>query len=245
MQDLQGILVVSLEQAVAAPLATARLADAGARVIKVERPEGDFARGYVSALEQDIAALDHAGVSALMAPKVESPAQLAEASRLSDGIPLIALIETPLGVLNLREIGATSGLCGLMLGSEDLSAALGIDLDQGGLKMPAAQLAMVAAAFQLLPIGFPGSIANFRDLDLYAAQIGEARGLGFHAVAAIHPTQLPVIRQALSPTPSEIDWAGKVVEQAAAAGAVSAIDGMMIDAPVIARARRILARIQS
>lgn len=44
--DLHGVLVVSLEQAVAAPLATSRLADAGARVIKVERPEGDFARGY-------------------------------------------------------------------------------------------------------------------------------------------------------------------------------------------------------
>jgi len=46
MSDLSEILVVSLEQAVAAPIATARLADAGARVIKVERPEGDFARGY-------------------------------------------------------------------------------------------------------------------------------------------------------------------------------------------------------
>ena len=46
MNDLDGILVISLEQAVAAPLATARLAEAGARVIKVERPEGDFARGY-------------------------------------------------------------------------------------------------------------------------------------------------------------------------------------------------------
>ncbi|AWB48867.1 carnitine dehydratase [Gemmobacter aquarius] len=45
-RDLEGLLVVSLEQAVAAPLATARLADAGARVIKVERPEGDFSRGY-------------------------------------------------------------------------------------------------------------------------------------------------------------------------------------------------------
>lgn len=43
---LEGITVVSVEQAVAAPLATCRLADAGARVIKVERPEGDFARGY-------------------------------------------------------------------------------------------------------------------------------------------------------------------------------------------------------
>src|SRR5215831_744928 len=43
---LSGLLVISLEQAVAAPLCSCRLADAGARVIKIERPEGDFARGY-------------------------------------------------------------------------------------------------------------------------------------------------------------------------------------------------------
>ena len=45
---LQNLLVVALEQAVAAPMCTCRLADAGARVIKIERPEGDFARGYDS-----------------------------------------------------------------------------------------------------------------------------------------------------------------------------------------------------
>src|SRR6516164_3171135 len=45
-QPLSGVLVVALEQAVAAPMCTCRLADAGARVIKIERPEGDFARGY-------------------------------------------------------------------------------------------------------------------------------------------------------------------------------------------------------
>jgi crotonobetainyl-CoA:carnitine CoA-transferase CaiB-like acyl-CoA transferase len=43
---LQGVLVIALEQAVAAPFCTSRLADAGARVIKIERPEGDFARSY-------------------------------------------------------------------------------------------------------------------------------------------------------------------------------------------------------
>src|ERR1700692_1035165 len=43
---LSGLLVVALEQAVAAPMCTCRLADAGARLIKIERPEGDFARGY-------------------------------------------------------------------------------------------------------------------------------------------------------------------------------------------------------
>src|ERR1700758_1462776 len=45
-RPLEGILVVALEQAVAAPMCSCRLADAGARVIKIERPEGDFARGY-------------------------------------------------------------------------------------------------------------------------------------------------------------------------------------------------------
>ncbi|MEQ1611967.1 MAG: CoA transferase, partial [Hyphomicrobiaceae bacterium] len=45
-KPLEGLLVVSLEQAVAAPMASRRMADAGARVIKLERPEGDFARGY-------------------------------------------------------------------------------------------------------------------------------------------------------------------------------------------------------
>ena len=48
---LDGVLVVSLEQAVAAPFCSSRLADAGARVIKVERAEGDFARAYDSAVE--------------------------------------------------------------------------------------------------------------------------------------------------------------------------------------------------
>src|SRR5947209_12281301 len=49
MLPLQGLTVIAVEQAVAAPFCSSRLADAGAHVIKVERPEGDFARGYDAA----------------------------------------------------------------------------------------------------------------------------------------------------------------------------------------------------
>ena len=49
MLPLEGLIVVAVEQAVAAPFCSSRLADAGAHVIKVERPEGDFARGYDAA----------------------------------------------------------------------------------------------------------------------------------------------------------------------------------------------------
>ena len=55
MSDLEGVLVVALEQAVAAPFASSRLADAGARVIKIERPEGDFAREYDHLVEGESA----------------------------------------------------------------------------------------------------------------------------------------------------------------------------------------------
>lgn len=55
MGALDGLLVISLEQAVAAPFASSRLADAGARVIKIERPEGDFARNYDHVVNGDSA----------------------------------------------------------------------------------------------------------------------------------------------------------------------------------------------
>jgi len=55
MKDLEGITVVALEQAVAAPYASSRLAEAGARVMKIERSEGDFARGYDSLVKGESA----------------------------------------------------------------------------------------------------------------------------------------------------------------------------------------------
>ena len=129
----------------------------------------------------------------------------------------------------------------MMLGSEDYSATLGVNPNKGALDLVAAELAIAASPRGLLPIGFPGSIANFRDLDLYAAQIAKGRDLGMRAVAAIHPAQLPVIRTTLAPSEAEVAWAEKVLASMDAGGAVFALEGAMVDAPVIARARQIKA----
>lgn len=193
----------------------------------------------------DIAALDGSLAKALILPKCESARIIWNAAELAGpGMGLIALVETPLGVERLASYADTPDLSGLMIGSEDLSAALGVHPDDGVLEQSVASLAMAAAARGLLSIGLAGSIANFRNLDLYRRQVTRARNLGMTSVAAIHPAQLPVIREALAPSDHEIAWAEKILSTLSIPGsaAVAGIDGMMIDAPVLARARRILSR---
>lgn len=212
----------------------AALAEAGIPcVLRVNAPLAQMVR--------DIAAADLSRLSALMVPKCEDPRPLQNAAELSGGsIGLIALAETPAALFALPALTEAPQVVGLMLGSEDYSAALGIDPEGGGLDPLAAAIAAAAARRGLMAIGFPGSIANFRDLDRHAAGLRRGRQLGMTAAAAIHPAQLPGIRQAFAPSEAERAWAARVM--AAAGPGVMALEGEMIDAPVIARARRILDR---
>jgi citrate lyase subunit beta/citryl-CoA lyase len=209
-------------------------------VLRVNRPTRQMVR--------DIEAADFGALAAIMVPKCESAALLAIAAELvgdlAVNVPrpsLVALIETPGALLNLKEIAAFPCLKVMMLGSEDYCAALGVSPEDGALEFPAALLAAACAERDLLAIGLAGSLANFTDLNLYARNLGRARQLGFPAVAAIHPAQLPIIRQHLAPTAAEITWADQVLAVAGStSGAVVGSALGMIDAPVLARARRIV-----
>lgn len=238
-------IILDLEDAVApAEKATARsslakaqaaIADAAIDcVVRVNAPLVDMVK--------DLEAIERQCVSAILIPKVESRRAIENANDLiGANLAKIALVETPAGVERLPIIADTAGLRGLMLGSEDLSAALGVSPDDGVLDLPAARLAMCAAQFDLLAIGFPGSIGNFKDLELYRRQLERGRKLGMHAVAAIHPTQLPIARDVMKPTEFEIEWAQSVTRAVEVGGkGAIALDGMMIDAPVLTRARRII-----
>ena len=160
------------------------------------------------AMVDDLAAADHAALSGILLPKVEDDRPLRNAAELAGrDMPLIAMIETPAALPAVPLIAACPHVAGLMLGSEDYAAALGIDPAAGGLDYPFALIAAAAATRGLLAVGFPGSIAEFRDLDSYRRSLERGLALGMNAVAAIHPAQLPVIADVLSPSVAQMDWA--------------------------------------
>lgn len=240
-------IILDLEDAVAPQakaLARARLGQAQAAIASAGIACILRVNGPLRQMVADLDAADPTRLAALMVPKCEDSYRLRNAAELTGGtMPLVALVETPAALARLPDIALVPAVVALMFGSEDYSASLGVDPNGGALDYPAAQIAIACAARGLLAIGFPGSIANFSDLDLYARQIARGRALGLRAVAAIHPAQLPVIAACLAPGLAEIAWAQSVVGQVAArAGdqAVFASEGSMIDAPVVARAEAIL-----
>jgi citrate lyase subunit beta/citryl-CoA lyase len=93
-----------------------------------------------------------------------------------------------------------------------------------------------------LPAPVDGVTTALDDAARIEAEARRARSLGFGAKLCIHPKQVAVVNGAFSPSEAERAWAQRVVDAAAAAdGAAVAVDGKMVDAPVLARARRLLA----
>ena len=196
-------------------------------------------------------------VHGLVLPKVESAdhigflaeiiTELEDERDMQRGhIKLMALIETPRGYLNVRDIANSSErLSAIALGQEDFSAEMGMVEPEGMSLLSYYQTVQVAAREAgILPIGYPGSIAEFTDLELFKSNALIARKLGFDGGACIHPKQVPILNEAFTPTDDEIDRSERMVAaydaaMAAGDGAV-AFEGKMIDVPVVARAERIL-----
>ena len=196
-------------------------------------------------------------VHGLVLPKVESAdhigflaeiiTELEDERDMQRGhIKLMALIETPRGYSNVRDIANSSErLSAIALGQEDFSAEMGMVEPEGMSLLSYYQTVQVAAREAgILPIGYPGSIAEFTNLELFKSNALIARKLGFDGGACIHPKQVPILNEAFTPTDQEIDRSERMVAaydaaMAAGDGAV-AFEGKMIDVPVVARAERIL-----
>ena len=73
-----------------------------------------------------------------------------------------------------------------------------------------------------------------------AVECEDAVAVGFDATVAIHPSQLPVIRQAYAPSPERVDWARRLLAQVSDDTGVTTFEGRMVDGPVFTQARRVL-----
>jgi citrate lyase subunit beta/citryl-CoA lyase len=159
---------------------------------------------------------------------------------------VIALVETCAGVLDAAAIAAVPGLTGLALGSEDLSVELGVAPSAASLDLPCKQIALAAASRGLMALGAPVSIAEFRDLDAYAAAMDAARAIGMSGVFCIHPAQVEIANARFAPSETELADARAILaawEAAQREGrAVVSLNGRMIDAPVVKRALRLVGR---
>jgi citrate lyase subunit beta/citryl-CoA lyase len=188
-----------------------------------------------------IAALPEAPI--VMLPKVETPTHV-QAARDQLQAPIVPLIETPAGVIHAAEIAAASpDVFALAFGSEDFAAALGVEPTAEALTAPAQWVVLAAAAQGLPAFGLPGSLASFSDIEALSRLAERAAGIGFAGALCIHPTQVAVVNRCFSPTLEQIAWAMRIVGHVSgASGGASALEGQMVDPPILARAQRIIQR---
>jgi citrate lyase subunit beta / citryl-CoA lyase len=163
---------------------------------------------------------------------------------------LFPLLETSAGVLNAASIaGAHPAIEAVLFGAEDLTAELGVarTVDGDELIYARSHVSLAAAS-----AGIDAIDAVFVDIaatDRLREDALRARALGFHGKMAIHPSQIPVIHAVFTPSPDEIARAQRIVAAFEAAQrdghAVIRLDDQMIDAPIVARAKKVLKKVES
>ncbi len=234
-------IIVDLEDAVAAGAkagARAELADAipagkpvVMRVNAADTPWHDDDVSFVAR---------HPGLG-LMLPKAEDPAIVARlAARIGPGRTFVMLVESALGIHRAAEIARVPGVTQMAFGPADFCNDIGCDHDSDALLLARSSL-VLASRIGDLAAPLDGPCFDFRDPAPTAAEARHARALGFGGKLSIHPAQVAWVRAAFRPTGAEAEWARKVLA-AGPAGGATAVDGIMVDAPVLARARRILDR---
>jgi len=191
--------------------------------------------------DEDVDAL--AGLECgVMVPKAESTAALrALAARLPGASRVIALIESAAGVLAAEDIARSPEVARLAFGSLDLAAELNVDPDDRTALLFARMRLLFASAAAGLAPPIDGVTADVRDAQRLESDVEYAKRLGYAAKLCIHPAQLATVERLFRPGADEVAWARRVLDAAAGVedGGVVTLDGAMVDAPVVKRARSI------
>lgn len=204
---------------------------------------------------EDVEALSEGHVDGFLIPKVEDAGALEDVRRLMERmgtvgrngrVRLFATVESVRGLLNVQEIASFPGLAGVALGGEDLAADLGVwqTSDGATLDFPRAWLALWARKEGIAALDTV--FVDLRDGEGLVREARRAVQLGYTGKLLIHPSQIDPIHRAFRPDPDQLDRARRVLESAAEARTdgrgVIAVDGRMVDAPVIRQATEMLQR---
>lgn len=209
----------------------------------------------------DIEASIDESVSAIVVPKVESAKQVQKFAEYIDaleqmrGLPkghtaIIAMIESVDALPVLDEIAqAHPRVVAMTLGSEDFSATAGMLPLPQTLFLPNQMLAFACRRANIMPLGFPGSIADYSDIDAFRETVKFAKQLGFVGAFCIHPKQVDVLNEELTPSDAEVEHAQGLLAafDAGLAQGKGAVEykGKMIDLPVVERAKELLRNAES
>ena len=190
--------------------------------------------------DDDLRTCGAAGVSGVMLPKAERADVVADvAARIGADRFVVPLIETARGVFDALAIAQAPAVRRLAFGSIDLQVDLGIRGDDDELLCFRSQLVLASRLAGVQP-PIDGVTTALGDESELRAAAKRARRLGFGAKLCIHPKQVAIVDAAFAPSAEERAWARRVLEAAAAAqGAAVALDGKMIDRPVILAAEAI------
>lgn len=247
-------LILDLEDAVAPDeKAQAReaLADAltdgdfGARVrlVRINGLGTPWAEADINAFAR------HAGVDGLILPKVQTADDLDALAARVPAIPLWAMMETPLAMLNAAAIAGHPRLAGMVMGTNDLAKDLGSHVRADRLPLMAALGLGVLAARAHGKVIVDGVYNALRDDTGFAAECQQGSDMGFDGKTLIHPAQIAAANAAFSPSGDEVALARRQIEAfetALRAGqGVAVVDGRIVENLHVAAARATLARAEA
>ena len=186
---------------------------------------------------RDAIALRDSRADLIVLPKAESYKQVKDASNLTSK-PVLAMIETPLGVLHAADIAPASA--GLIAGTNDLAAELGIPTGSGRAGLGHALQSIVLAARVFGGPAFDGVFNELDNADGLIKEAEEGRSFGFDGKSVIHPNQIDAVNRIFSPSAEEIEAAERLV--AAHLGGAERCENRMIEGMHVAQARALLAK---
>ncbi|MGF6551576.1 HpcH/HpaI aldolase/citrate lyase family protein [Paraburkholderia youngii] len=195
----------------------------------------------------DVAALvGQNGVAGIVLPKAETREQIcAVLANAHLALSVLPIVETACGFANLAELCGAPRVLRIVFGTLDFQIDLGIDGDGEELHLFRSQIVL---ASRLAGIGAPvdGVSTAITDADAVQADARRGRRFGFGGKLCIHPKQIEAVHRAYAWSDAEVEWARRVLAAVEAShGGAVAVDGKMVDMPVILRARRVLGNSES